>query len=261
VAKAAEKKQYDIPLRLVTPHIKGNRVRDAQWLMAGHNRFTGLATYKDGKIDGDYGLLSAQATKRTKFWLGYPDNALDSIFGQTLYEYLRMEHWRPLPKAYQDRRNARLKAAEESQNPGARAFAEAVKHIGYKEEPRHGVNDNMFGRWYGWNWVPWCAIFESYCFAHSGTKKYHYASVEAIYWDARANRNGLFIVRSPRKGDIVGYSFGGATYAHTAFFDHWSGSKLVDLGGNTGPSDISNGGMVLRQERATSIVHFYARVL
>jgi hypothetical protein len=241
--------------------MKGQKVKDAQWLLAGHNRFTSLATYKDGKIDGDYGPLTAQATKRAKFWLGYPQSGLDTHFGQSIYEYLRENDWRPLPEAYRKRREERLKATETAQNPGARAIEEAAKHIGYREEPRHGVNDNMFGRWYGWNFVPWCAIFESYCFAQTGTKKYHYASVEAIYWDAMANRNGLFIVRTPRKGDIVGYSLSGSRFAHTAFFDHWDGSQLVDLGGNTGPTNISNGGMVLRQERSTRSVYFYARVL
>lgn len=254
-------KQYAVPLRLVSPHMHGDAVRDAQWLMAGNNRFAGLATYKDGAVDGEYGPLTAQATRRTKFWVGYPENSLDSIFGQTLYEYLRPKDWRPLPDAYRDRRAARLKAAEAAANPGARALAEAVKHLGYREEPRSGVNDNMFGRWYGWNRVAWCAIFESYCFAHSGTKRFHYASVEAIYWDAASSRNGLYIVRTPRPGDVVGYRLHGDSFAHTGFFDHKKDSStIVDLGGNTGPMNISNGGMVMRQDRSTSIVHFYARV-
>lgn len=110
-------KQYDVPLRLVSPHMKGQKVKDAQWLMAGHNRFENLATYKNGKIDGDYGPLTAQATKRVKYWLGYPDSSLDTIFGQTLYEYLRENDWRPLPEAYRARRSKRLAAVAET-TPG-----------------------------------------------------------------------------------------------------------------------------------------------
>jgi hypothetical protein len=151
--------------------------------------------------------------------------------------------------------------AQKDETTALKAFKEAEKHIGYREEPKHGVNDNMFGRWYGWNWVAWCAIFESYCFAHTGWKKFHYAAVEQIYHDAMANRNGLFIVRSPRRGDIVGYRIGGSEFAHTAFFDEWvSSNALRDLGGNTGPQSISNGGMVMRQVRYTNIVRYYARV-
>ena len=257
-----KQKQYANPLRLVTPHMRGQKVKDAQWLMAGHNRFKGLATYKDGKVDGDYGPLTAQATKRAKYWLGYPDSALDGVFGQTLYEFLREKDWRPLPAAYRKRRDRRV-AAGAATSPALRAYEFAEKEIGYKEEPRHGINDNKYGRWYKWNYVPWCAIFESYCFYKTGRPSYRYAAVELIYLDAMANRNGLIIVRSPKKSDIVGYKLGGSEFAHTAFFDHWTheGSDFVDLGGNTGPSSMSNGGMVARSNRSTSLVRYYARVV
>jgi hypothetical protein len=240
--------------------MRGDRVKDAQWLMAGNNRFKGLATYKDGKIDGDYGPLTAQATKRAKYWLGYPSDALNTMFGQTIYEFLREHDWRPLPDSYRKRRDARI-AHTATTTPCERAFKEAEKHIGYREEPRHGINDNMFGRWYTWNFVAWCAIFESYCFYRSGTPKYRYAAVERIYYDAMNNNNHLFIVRNPKRGDIIGYNIGGDRFAHTAFFDHWVDDRtLTDLGGNTGPTSISNGGMVMKQQRSRSMVSFFARV-
>ncbi len=257
-------KQYDIPLRLVTPHMRGQAVEDAQYLMAGNGRFKDLATYKNGDVDGDYGPLTAQATRRAKYWVGYPTNNLDGVFGQTLYEYLlplASGPAKPLPTAFRERRQKRLKAAVDVKTPGVRALEAARKEIGYKEEPRHGVNDNKFGREYGWNRVAWCAIFESIMFKHTGTPQFRYAAVEAIYWDARANRNGLYIVRSPREGDIVGYSLSGSEFAHTAFYVRPApGGDLIDLGGNTGPTDISNGGMVLEQRRRASIVRYYARV-
>lgn len=253
-------KEYASPLGLVTPNMRGKKVRDAQWLLAGHNRFPGLAPYKDGKLDSVYGALTAQATRRAKYWLGYPTRSLDGRFGQTLYEYLREERWRPLPDAYRERREARLKTQTDAENPGAKAFTLATQEIGYREEPQHGVNDNKFGREYGFNRVPWCAIFESIMFKHSGRPSFRYAAVESIYWDAMANRNGLYIVRTPRQGDVIGYRIHGDRFAHTAFFSRWVGEgTLEDLGGNTGPSNISNGGMVMKQERSTSIVSFYAR--
>jgi hypothetical protein len=67
--------EFDNALVLTTPHEEGKRVRDAQYLMQGHGPvstlFPGLACYKDGEVDGDYGLLSAQAAARTKMvaWL------------------------------------------------------------------------------------------------------------------------------------------------------------------------------------------------
>lgn len=48
----------------------GRRVRDAQWLLAGHNRWH-LRAYK-GKLDGSYGTETARATAYAKWRLGYP---------------------------------------------------------------------------------------------------------------------------------------------------------------------------------------------
>lgn len=243
--------------------MKGDRVKDAQWLLAGNNRFAGLAPYKDGKLDSDYGPLTAQATRRAKFWLGYPENALDMVFGQTLYEYLlpkATDKWRPLPEAYQERRAQRLKDAEKALNPGARALALAAKEIGYHESPA-GSNNNKYGVEYGFNRVAWCIIFMSIMFKHSGHPQFRYASVEAVYWDAVANRNGLYIIRTPRPGDFIGYEFHGERFVHGAFFDHWVDSNtLVDLAGNTSATNFANGGEVARQSRETSLVDFYVRV-
>lgn len=252
-------KQYADPLRFVTPHMRGPKVVDAQWLMAGHNRFKGLATMKDAQIDGDYGLISAQATKRTKFWVGYPLESCDMVFGQTLYEYLRPNNWRPLPEAYRLRRAARIRAA--TRTPGMKALAYAVTQLGTHEYPA-GSNKQKYGVWYGWNGVPWCAIFDSYCFAHSGYTAFRYASVELIVMDARAGRNHLRIVHSPQPGDLACYTSHGDPYAHVAFFEKWliAGQTFQDLGGNTGPASLSNGGAVMRGQRNLSQVTAFVRV-
>ena len=251
-------KEYADPLLVTSPPVRGQKVKDAQWLLAGNNRFKGLATYKDGKIDGIYGVLTAQATKRAKWWLGYPDRACDGVFGQTIYEYLRENNWRPLPDEYRQRRDRRIVA--HASNPGERALEAAKKEIGYHESPA-GSNLNKYGKEYGFNGVPWCAIFESIMFKHTGTARYRYAAVQAIYWDAASNRNGLYLVRTPRPGDVIGYKLHGDPYAHTAFFVRFiDANTLVDLGGNTGPANVSNGGEVMEQRRSTSVVNFYARV-
>jgi hypothetical protein len=252
-------KQYEPPLRLVSPNIRGQHVRDAQWLMAGHNRFKGLATMKDAQIDGVYGLTTAQATKRTKYWLGYPLTACDMVFGQKLYEYLRPNKWRPLPEEYRDRRDQRLKAA--ARTPGKKALEFAIGEIGTRESP-FGSNRTKYGAWYGFNGVPWCAIFESYCFAQTGRPQHRYAACILIVQDARAQRNGLRIVYSPIPGDLAIFNVHGDPYAHTAFFEKWItvGDEFYDVGGNTGPSNISNGGAVMRQRRRKSMVTAFVRV-
>lgn len=256
----ATAKEYASPLVLTTPHMTGQPVKDAQYLLAGHNRFQGLATYKDGTVDGDYGPLTAQATKSAKFWLGYPQAGCDGVFGQTLYEYLRPNAWRPLPDTYRLRRDQRLEAA--AKTPGEIALGLAIGELGYKESPA-GSNRTKYGVDYGFNGVPWCAIFESFCFKHSGYTRYHYAAVESIYYDALNNRNGLKIVRSPVAGDVALYSLNSDRFAHTAFFEKWLDQlhgTFQDLGGNTGPADISNGGEVARGQRSMSQVLAFVRV-
>jgi hypothetical protein len=252
--------EFETPLVLTTPHMKGARVKDAQWLMAGHSRFDGLATLKDSNVDADYGAVSADATKRTKYWVGYPIASCDRVFGQTLYEYLRPNDWRPLPKDYRDRRAQRLAAA--TKTPGLKALAFAIDEIGNHENP-YGSNRSKYGAWYGFDGVPWCAIFESYCFGHTGRAGYRYAACEQIYLDAKAGRNGLRLVWSPMPGDINIFNLHGNPYAHTSFFERWidpAAGTFSDVGGNTGPSNISNGGAVMRQVRNRGMVSHFVRV-
>jgi len=253
------KKQYDVPLELTTPRMKGQKVKDAQWLMAGNNRFQNLATYKDGAIDGDYGPLTAQATYRTKYWLGYPYNAINRSFGQQLYEYLlESDPITRLPPEFAARRKSRL--AESEQSPGQKALDKAITQIGVEEYPR-GSNFQKYGLWYGMNGVPWCAIFASWCFGNSGNTRFRYSYVPAIHSDAEYCRNKLCIVRSPVPGDLVLYNWGGTYDAHVEFFEKWTiqGSTFSAVGGNTG-GDFANGGEVHRSTRYISNVNVFVRV-
>lgn len=82
----------------------GPRVRTAQYLLQGHNHFH-LRTL-DRRISGVYGKPTASATRRAKYWLGYPGKALTGSFGPSAYDYLR-GHTK-LPGSFRDRRFARL---------------------------------------------------------------------------------------------------------------------------------------------------------
>jgi CHAP domain len=257
----AEKKQYDIPLELTTPRMVGQRVKDAQWLLAGHNEIKvggPLATYKDGAIDGDYGPLTAQATLRAKYWLGYSTKSVNNSFGQTLYELLN-----GTLKLSEDNlrvRKQRLTAVEMS--AGAKALEQAITQIGTEESP-HGSNRQKYGSWYGMNGVPWCAIFASWSFAQSGYKTFRYSYVPAVHSDATYCRNRLCVIRTPRPGDLACFSFGGSRDAHIEFFEKWinEGSTFYSVGGNTGASSFNNGGEVARNTRYVSTVDAFVRVL
>jgi hypothetical protein len=250
-------KQYDTPLQLTTPHMLGQKVKDAQWLMAGHNRYPGLATYKDGAVDGDYGPLTAQATHKAKFWLGYPDKSLDKSFGQTLYEYL-LPKGITLPPDYVARRETRLAAVS---TPGMKALDQAVTQLGNHESPA-GSNRQKYGLWYGMDGVPWCAIFCSWCFAQGGYSLFRYAYVPFVHGDATAARNRLSVVRTPKPGDLVCFNFSGVRDAHIELFEKWvvQGSTFSTVGGNTGSSSFNNGGSVERGTRYLSQVSAFVRV-
>jgi hypothetical protein len=254
----AEKKQYATPLQLTTPHMHGQKVKDAQWLLKGNSKIAGLATYKDGAIDGDYGALSAQATFRAKFYLGYPTSAINRSFGQTIYEILTGN--RKLDADSLRRRKSRLDATAAAQNPGSKALEHAIAQLGTKESP-FGSNMQKFGSWYRMNGVPWCAIFASYCFGHTGTPNFRYSYVPFVHSDASRCRNRLCIVRSPRPGDLALFNFG-ARDSHIEFFEKWqsTGSTFAAVGGNTGSTNYSNGGEVRRSTRYTSNVSVFVRV-
>jgi len=55
----------------------------------------------------------------------------------------------------------------------------------------------------------------------------------------------------------------GQVDCHTAFFDRFvsdTQQEFYDLGGNTGPTNFSNGGQVLQQIRDVSLVHRFVRL-
>ena len=80
---------YTKPIVKRTPPERSDRVKDAQWLMAGNNRFK-IRTYF-GAIDGIAGPATLSAAKTMKYKIGYPLSELFATFGQTLYDYLRTD--------------------------------------------------------------------------------------------------------------------------------------------------------------------------
>lgn len=257
--------EFDNPLVLTTPHIHGPRVKDAQWLLSGHNTFANankphqIQTYT-GAIDGEYGPESYAATKHAKYWLGYDTATIDGRFGQLIYKLL--DGIEPLPAEYVTRRTQRINAAPTK----VKALNFAETQIGTKESP-FGSNMQKYGAWYGMNGVPWCAIFVSYCLYEVGYKTlqgnlWKYSYVPTIAQDAAMGRNGMSLTKDPQPGDLVSYTFRGIPNAHVAFFSSWVNPAtnhfyFNDLAGNTGMSNLANGGEVLSGEQNISYVtHF-----
>lgn len=155
---------------------------------------------------------------------------------------------------------------------GVLALAEAVKHIGVKEQPA-GSNRTAFGEWFGVNGVPWCNIFLSYCFhvgagytiakgfkgagAYPGKGCTYVPSTEA--WLQAA---GFWVGRSePQPGDIAIFNWDGGRPDHIGIVEEYLGDGRFNcIEGNTSAGNDSNGGEVQRRLRTVGQVNGFGRV-
>jgi hypothetical protein len=179
--------------------------------------------------------------------------ALDALALNLIAEAYAMFH--PPPKPTTTVRQAALELA--------RTF------IGTTESPA-GSNCTPFGRAYGMDGQPWCAMFTTYCYEHGsqgGSPSFvegsRYAYVPYIVGDAQAHRYGLAVTSSPVAGDLVCYDWDGGDYDHVGLFESGTGSSWQAVEGNTSPDNNgsqSNGGGVYRRSRSTSDAHRVAFV-
>lgn len=142
----------------------------------------------------------------------------------------------------------------------------AVSQIGYKESPANS-NKTKYGKWFGMNGVPWCAIFLDWCFEKAGAGSLFPHNPSAAYaqdeivssckgtWvmkknKSRATRRAYLAQAKP--GDVVTFDFGkmDAYRRHIGIVEKVSGQNIITVEGNTSKSGSqSNGGMVCRQTR------------
>lgn len=232
-------------LALVSPHLKGEDVRVLQNALK-QNTFD-KDYMPDAAADGDFGTFTSQGCYRAQYWLGYATPNHQA--GTPLVAYLLGKT--PLTAPMRAKRKDRIAHAAANQPLRVKAFKEALTHVGVKESPA-GSNRQMFGAWYGWNGVSWCAEFVSYCYAAAGSKtiqkKTRYAYCPYVVADARAGKYGLSVTRDPKRGDIVLYDWNNdGTADHIGLFDEWiqQGSTFRTIEGNTSPTNASNGGAVV----------------
>lgn len=149
-----------------------------------------------------------------------------------------------------------------------RALALAEHYNGLKESPA-GSNITLFGKWYGENGVPWCAIFVSYILSHVG-RPFKFAYVPAIVAAARAKQSGLRVIPASAVNAAIAaghpvlncYDWNHDGEAdHVEFAKKVVGNQVYAIGGNTGPSDWSNGGEVANEVRDVSLVQAFVEVL
>lgn len=142
----------------------------------------------------------------------------------------------------------------------------AVSQIGYKESPANS-NKTKYGKWFGLNGQPWCAIFLDWCFeqAKGGVLFPHNANAAHAQDEIVIKCAGTWIMKKTtskatrraylakaKPGDVVCFDFGrmDAYRQHIGIVERVSGTNIICIEGNTSQhGSQSNGGMVCRQSR------------
>lgn len=146
----------------------------------------------------------------------------------------------------------------------------AISQISYCESPRNS-NKTKYGKWFGVNGEPWCAIFLDWCFekAKEGSLFPHNASAAYSQNEMVSKCGGSWVMKQntsratrkaylakARPGDIVSFDFGrmDAYRSHIGIVEKVSGSNIICIEGNTTPDGKSgsqaNGGIVCRKTRS-----------
>jgi len=199
---------------------------------------------RGGAIDGVYGLYTAQAVYRAKYWLGYakPNRAA----GEGLYRYLTGAA--PLTLEMRARRKKRL-AALAARPLRVKALEHMRTYVGI-----HGL-PNAITNWWGWS-APWCAMTVSKAYVEAGSRAFargtRWANVGGIVANAQLGYYGLSLTRDPKPGDLVIFNWPNTG----SYTDHVemvvSTSPLWTIGGNTsaeaGGSQY-NGGQCCKKNR------------
>lgn len=238
-------------LHVTSPLMQGADVADLQ------KRLTALG-YAPGPIDGAYGPATAAAVRAFQ-----RDNKLelDGAVGPATRKALRAKK---TP-------NTNGPIVRKASSLGQKALAEAEKHIGIKERPP-GSNRTPFGKWFGVDGVPWCAIFVSYCFAKGAdymiANRFKGAGCSAngcTYVptaEAWLRTTGMWKGRTtPLPGDIAIFNWDGGVPDHIGIVEKYLGGGQFDsIEGNTSLDNNSNGGEVMRRTRYLSQVDGFGRV-
>jgi len=139
----------------------------------------------------------------------------------------------------------------------------ATKQVNYQET---GNNNTKYGKWFGLNNQPWCAIFVSWCFNQAGlvslvsaqTKKGFASCDLGLKWFSKKNK--LVPVGQAQEGDIVFFQFDNDAQPDHVGIVVKNMKRLKALRtveGNTSPSNTgsqSNGGGVYPKKRSYATV-------
>lgn len=143
-------------------------------------------------------------------------------------------------------------------------LAAAAAELGTVESPANS-NKTKYGRWYGADANPWCAMFVSWIFAHQGlplpastSKGFAYTPAGAAWFQKQGRWT-----HTPRRGHVVFYDFPGDgvnRISHVGIVEKVNANgSIVAIEGNTSPGNGGSqrdGGGVYRRTRSTGIVGY-----
>lgn len=125
----------------------------------------------------------------------------------------------------------------------------ARSQLGVHEDPPNS-NRTPYGKWYGLDGQPWCAMFASWCLAKVGIHNWKHAYTPTGYAMFK-NAGRLFF--KPAPGDLVYFDFPGDSVhriSHVGFVESVNrDGTIVTIEGNTNAAGSRTGGNVLRHTR------------
>ena len=255
---ASEAVAHGDVLHLTSPLIRSEAVHEAQALLR-HNPF---GIFDPGETEGVYGERTASATRRAKYWLGYPERQVDGAFGPELAAHLSGRE--PLTAAMTQTRNRRLRRADRM-SLWSDAFDFAMSELGEGEQPP-GSNRTAYTDWYGVV-GPWGVIFASWCYVNAGSRAFapgrRYCYAPHLLGDAQRSHRNLSLTDDPLQGDLVVYDLDGDGVAdHVGMFDAWRDSAARELRAIEGVSSAAgeNGGEVMLRNRSIDQVLAFVHV-
>jgi peptidoglycan hydrolase-like protein with peptidoglycan-binding domain len=208
--------------------MEGDDVKYAQRLLRKNKYF-------NDTVDGEYGPLTAQASYRAQYWLGYANPKQEF---NTNLEKLLLGRTKPSPAAKKRiaERQKKAKAAPLRE----KALAEMKKFVGLQEHPAGSNAVPEINGWWGGGNVAWCARCVSKAYIVAGSTAFvrgrNYQYVPTIVADARAGRNGLTVTVDPKPGDLVCYDWDGSNFGtgdnHVGMFLSGTATKFKTIEGN-----------------------------
>jgi len=224
--------------RLQSPLMRGRDVAAFQKLL--NERFALWDIDKRVDTDGEYGPITRRAARQVVYGLGISGTELAHGVTPQLRAKLRTPSRRTADElAHAARRRGWLRRLRrQHQGKGAQAaLAYARKHLGVVEAPPSTNRGPLIDRWNRATGTalgsPWCGNFANACLMAAGFPAEPWLKLcSAIEGNARAGKGGWAWTASPRPGDLVLFTVGGAAN-HVGIVEAVQNGSVVTIEGNT----------------------------